>query len=380
MSHQTVNDLLSRLKRMNRLLLFTVVVPTLLAILYFGLIASDQYISESRFVVRSQKSHAPTPLLGNLLQGSAGFSSLAGTQDDAHSINDYIMSRDALAELDRNLQVRKAFSLRGIDLLNHFPSPYDWWEDSFEALFRFYPRRVSVELDSVSSVSVLMVSAFTAGDAQRINETLLKMSERLVNKLNDRARQDMIAYAAAEVREAELKARSAAVTLAAFRNKRAVIDPEKQTALHYQGISKLQEELIASKTLLTQLTTYTSGNPQIPVLRTRIESLQKEIANETARVAGGSGSLAYKASEYERLALEREFADKQLAVAMTALETARNEAQRQQLYLERIAQPNLPDVAIEPRRFRSTVIVLVLGLIIWGILSLLIASVREHLE
>jgi len=41
-------------------------------------------------------------------------------------------------------------------------------------------------------------------------------------------------------------------------------------------------------------------------------------------------------------------------------------------------QPNLPDYPGEPRRIRTILIVLVLGLIAWGILSLLLASVREH--
>jgi len=62
------------------------------------------------------------------------------------------------------------------------------------------------------------------------------------------------------------------------------------------------------------------------------------------------------------------------------MEAARNEAQHQQLYLERIVQPNLPDIAIEPRRLRSVVIVLLLGLLAWGILSLLVASIREHMQ
>ena len=273
------------------------------------------------------------------------------------------------------------FRLRGIDFLNHFPSLSNWFEDSFEALFLYYPRRVVVETDSTTSVSVLKVSAFAAEDARRINETLLKMSELLVNRLNDRARQDTVSYAAAEVRDAERRAKEAALAVAAFRTQKGVIDPERQSALHLQAILKMQEELIISRAQLAQLTTYTPENPQIPSLRTRIQVLQKEIDAETARVAGGGGgSLANKASEYERLALERAFADKQLAAAMAALESARNEAQRQQLYLERVAQPNLPDVAIEPRRFRSIVVVLLVGLLAWGILGLLAASVREHLD
>jgi len=374
-------SLIGRLKRINRMFLFTVLIPTAVAIVYYGLIASDRYISESRFVVRSSKGQTTSSLLGGLLQGggSGGGFSFSGSQDDSHSVHDYILSRDALVELDKNLQVRKAFSQRGLDFFNHFPG-LEWWNDSFEALYRYYPSRVSVEFDSTSSVSVLRVNAFTAEDAHRVNETLLQMSERLVNQLNDRARRDTIGYATKEVREAERRAKDVAITLAAFRTQKGVIDPERQSALHLQGILRLQEELIASKAQLAQLTTYTPSNPQIPSLRTRIEVLQKEMGAEMARVAGGDGSLANKASEYERLALERAFADKQLAAAMAALESARNEAQRQQLYLERVAQPNLPDVAIEPRRFRSIVVVLVVGLLAWGILSLLVASVREHLD
>ena len=59
----------------------------------------------------------------------------------------------------------------------------------------------------------------------------------------------------------------------------------------------------------------------------------EEIKAEKERITGGSDSLASKAAEYERLALEMDFADKQLAVAMASLESARNQALRQQLYL-----------------------------------------------
>ena len=78
--------------------------------------------------------------------------------------------------------------------------------------------------------------------------------------------------------------------------------------------------------------------------------------------------------------LEQEFADNQLAAALASLEQARNEAQRQQLYLERIVQPSLPDVAVLPERLRNVVTVLVIGLVLWGILGMILAGVREHQE
>ena len=75
---------------------------------------------------------------------------------------------------------------------------------------------------------------------------------------------------------------------------------------------------------------------------------------------------------------DAEFADKQLASALAALENARGEAERQQLYLERLVQPNTPDKAQEPRRVKRVIEVFALGMLAWGILSLLFAGIREH--
>lgn len=188
----------------------------------------------------------------------------------------------------------------------------------------------------------------------------------------------MIRFAAKEVSEAEKKATLAALALARYRNEKGVIDPEKQSAIPLQQVAKLQDELIAAKTQLAQLQLLAKDNPQIPVLRKRIQMLDNEIERESSRVAGGGRSLASKAADFQRLALEKEFADKMLATALASLEQARNEAQRKQLYLERIAQPSLPDAAMEPRRLRSVLAVFVLGLIAWGVLAMLIAGIKEH--
>jgi capsular polysaccharide transport system permease protein len=67
-----------------------------------------------------------------------------------------------------------------------------------------------------------------------------------------------------------------------------------------------------------------------------------------------------------------------LAAAQANLDNVRSEAQRQQVYLERIAQPSLPDKAQEPRRLRSVLATLMMGLVTWGVLGLLLAGVREH--
>ncbi|TSE31186.1 hypothetical protein [Tepidimonas charontis] len=355
----------------HKLFWLTVVLPTLMAILYFGFIAADVYISESRFVVRSPERITASPL-GMLLKGT-GFTR---AQDDSYTVLDFILSRDALRALDKKLKMREVYK-KG-DVFSRFPG-LDW-DDSYENMHRYYRKMVSVQLDPISSIVTVTVRAFSAEEAQQINQYLLDMSEALVNQLNERGRRDMIRFAANEVAEAEKNAKLAALALARYRNEKGVIDPEKQSVIQMQQIAKLQDELITTKSQLAQLKLLTEENPQIPVLKNRIEILEAEIARESSRVAGSERSLASKAAEFQRLALEKEFADKQLASALTSLEHARNEAQRQQLYLERIAQPSLPDAAMEPRRLRAIIAVFVLGLIAWGVLTMLIAGIKEHMD
>jgi capsular polysaccharide transport system permease protein len=357
----------------NRLFIATVFVPTLLAVVYYGFIASDVYTSESRFVVRSPQRQQSSSVLGSILSGS-GF---ARSQDDAFSVHDFVMSRDALRVLEDKLQINKAYSSSSVDFVSRFPGLFSG--NSFEELHKYYTKQVAVNTDSSSSITALTVHAFTSEQAFAVNELLLTMSERLVNQINERGRQDLVNYAQAEVSEAERKAKDAALALATYRNQRSVFDPDRQSAIQLQQISKLQDELIATKMQLVQIAALSPDNPQVPVLQKRSAALQKEMDTEMGKIAGTSGnSLTNKAADFERLSLERAFADRQLAAAMSSLENAKNEARRKVLYLERIVQPNKPDIALEPRRFRNVVSTLLLSLVAWGIFSMLVAGVREH--
>ncbi|MBR7992509.1 hypothetical protein KDX08_08670 [Burkholderia cenocepacia] len=367
----TKKGLIEQIKKINRLFALTVLVPTTIATVYYGLVASDVYVSESRFVVRSPQRQNQTSVVGALLQGT-GFSR---AQDDTYPVVDYIQSRDALAELNRGNYILNSYSNLG-DIISRFNTSLD---DSFEALWKYYGKHVvSVEFDSTSAITTLQVRAFTSKDAEKINQTLLEISERLVNRMNQRAAADTVEFAQREVNQAAAKAKDAAAALAAYRNSYTVFDPEKQSALQLQQVTSLQSQMFAAQTQLMQLQSISPQNPQIPVLKTNIESMQKQIQIATGGVTGGKDSLSQKAANYARLQLDAQFADKQLASAMTALESARGEAERKQLYLERLVQPNAPDVAIEPKRLKSVFEVFALGMIAWGVLSLLLAGVREH--
>jgi capsular polysaccharide transport system permease protein len=366
-----LNSLSVRFRRLGWLFGATVLIPTALAVVYFGFFASDVYVSEAKFVVRSPEKPAATGL-GMILKNN-GFS---GSGDEVYAAQAFVTSRDALQAINAGDAFRKANSRPDISIFNRF-NPLGI-SGSFEDLYDYYLGKLTVEFNSTSSITTLRFRAFAPRDAQAFNERLLSMGEATVNRLNQRGRQDLVRFAQVELDNAKRQARDAALALAAFRNQSGVIDPQEQATVQVQLISKLQDELIASRAQLNQLRAFTPQNPQIPVLQSRISSLDREIADQLGQVVGSQRSLAGSAARYQRLLLESQYADKLLASSFASLEDARNQAARKQAYVERIAQPNLPDAPLEPRRLRGVLATLALGLVAWGILSLLLAGVREH--
>jgi capsular polysaccharide transport system permease protein len=73
-------------------------------------------------------------------------------------------------------------------------------------------------------------------------------------------------------------------------------------------------------------------------------------------------------------------AARQLDAAQRVLEATYADATRGSVYVERIASANLPDQPEGPQRMRGLMTVLLFGLMLWGVVKLVVASVLEHLD
>lgn len=365
----------TRIKNLNKLFIWIVLVPTGLSILYFGLISSPIYISEARFVVYSPNQRVSTSGLASLLSNLGGSNSTSAAQ----TISSYISSWDGMMAVNKLYPLKQIFGNSNIDIFNRFGGifyPYT----SYVRLWRYYQNMVADTLDSSNGISKLKVRAFTAHDAQKINDYLLAKSQDIVNQLNDTARHRAVYYAKQDVEQAKRTLRDATLALADYRNSHAVFSPTTQSSLQLGMVSHLQDQLIALQTELHTIEIHAPDNPQIPVLKSDIHALKGQIAKEKATVTGDRESLASKDKEYERLTVNQVLAQKLLEAAVTSLEQARATAQKQELYLETISRPNLPDAPQEPKRFEDILAVLIVSLMIWGVASILAAGVKEHHE
>jgi capsular polysaccharide transport system permease protein len=352
-------------------LICIVLVPSVLFAAYLWLIAADRYVSEARYVIRTSNSTNPTS--SDAMLQSVG---LGRTSDDAYAVTEFMMSRDAVSFLVRNSRLRDAVGDPRGDFLWRFPNFFT--PNNEEGLFRHYKRIVSAIYDPTSNVGTLRVEAFSPKAAQRIASGLLSAAETLVNRLNDRAHHDAIALAQSEVERAETRVSEAQARLTAYRIHESMIDPTHATVAGLEAIGKLSTDSAQLSMHLSELRRISPQSPQIATLQTRQAAIEKQIAIERRRLAGDRDSIATKIAEFERLSLEREFSDRVLSTALTALEVARMDAQRQQIYLERVAQPNLPDYPTYPYRILWTLTVLIASYMLFRIVDVIAADMRRH--
>lgn len=345
--------------------------PTWLAALYFGLIAADQYQSEARFVVKSAKSQNAPPGLSMLTSLGLGRS-----QDDAYAVQDFITSRDAIARLRPLLPLEKIYGVAEADFLAHFPSIF--YRNNEERFYAYFQNMVSVVHLASTGVTTLKVRAFEPADARAIAVALLEQGEALVNRMNERGKADALRSALAELDTAQQRLVAAQLAQTAFRNRELTIDPASNAVSLGELIGQLSSELAATRAQIRELSIGSTASPQLPGLRRKETALEQQIVQERARIGRDSGGLANRIADYETLKLERDFAEKRVTVSEAELVRAREEAARQQLYLERVVEPNLPDYATQPERLRLTAMVLFANLLALLIGWLVYSGLREH--
>lgn len=345
-------------------------VPTVLVFLYLALFASPMYVSEAKFAVRSATEQA-----AGLDFASQIFKTASSTTQDAAVVTEYIESPDAFERLDKELAVKAHYSDRRWDMISRLsqnPTLYD--------KTTFWNFVASPVLDPDSGIVTFTVRAYTPEMAQKITSHVLKQSEALVNAMNERAREDAMKLAGEEVKRAQARLMKSQKALETFRDEHAEIDP-KATASGLQTlVMDLEGQRATLKAQISEMAAYMRPDaPALKTLKTRLAAVEKQLSGEKQRLAGiGAGAMNNWVSAYEALTIENEFAQKQLVSAMTAMETARVSLLSQSKYVVTIESPTLPDESRYPRTFEFTFCVLLGLLLLFGLGSLIVASIREH--
>jgi len=358
-----------------------VVLPTLLTMCYYAFIASDQYRSDTLFAVRGTTT-SPLSALG--LAALPGANVQSG---DSYIVSDYIRSTQVVVDAlnESGVDLRQFFSKDETDFLYRIDANMP-----FEKFVKYWRARSAVEFNSTTGITTFHIKAFSPEDAHDISQIVVAVSEKLVNRLSDSARQQLISTAQDEVNRTELRLKNARSSVEEFRNKEQALDPQLVAQSEQSIIRELQVALAEAQARRTALAQTTKDSPTLRVLDRRISAIELQIEDQKKRVGSGgaigtvesqgssSTSLSRVFTAYSGLLLEQEFAEKAYTAALTALEQALVEARKQERYFAIVVEPTLPDAAMYPLSLLNTFLIFSGLVILWLLGYLVLQSVKDH--
>ncbi|MFY0312376.1 sugar transporter [Leisingera sp. D0M16] len=354
-----------------------VLAPLAAVALYLFAIAEDQYVSTAGFTVRSQDSTGASELLGGL----ANFTGTS-TASDSDILYEFIQSQEMMAAVEARAGLRAHYSRYW---------PRDWafsiWPDaSAEDMAWFWQRIARIAYDSGSGLIEVQVTAFDPQMAQAITRAIVEESQIRINALNEQARADAMRYAEADLAEALERLKLAREALTRFRTRTRIVDPEADIQGRMGVMNNLQQQLAEALIEYDLLAgTVPAGDvrlkkalQRIDVIRDRIDIERQTFTSDNTDTGAVGEDYPSLISEYERLTVDREFAEETYRAALTALEAARDDAARQSRYLATYIIPTLAEEAEYPQRFVLTALAGLFLLLGWAILTLIYYSIRDR--
>lgn len=347
-------------------------VASLLAILYWGVLASDRYVSEAHIVIqRTELASSQAMDFGSLLGGMGN-----GNRTDQLLLRDYLLSLDMLAKLDAKLDLRTHYSSWRRDPLSRL-----WFKNTPQEKFHeYYLSRVSVELDEYAGVLVIKAQAYDPEFSRAIVSLLVEEGERFMNELVHRLAQEQVTFLEKQIAlryETAMQARQAVLE---YQNRKGLLSPQHTAESRTAIISGLEGQLVQLQAQRSALLGYLSPEaPGVVELDLRISAVEKQIAKEQAQLTStGNATLNRTVEEFQRLQLAADFAMEVYKTALVALEKGRVEATRTIKKLSVLQTPTLPQYPQEPRRLYSIAVFVLFAMFLAGIVHMLAAIIRDH--
>jgi len=362
--------------------LLCVVVPTLLAALYLIFIAPAEYTTEAKFAVRS--SGSKPYMSARLRSGSSGGGHIFGAgqvvsqPQEPFIVANYIRGRTIIEDIGGRDLLYEIYARPDAGSWSRLEQPV-----SLEQAWDYWNSKVRASIDTLSGIITVNVRAFNADDSLRLSQLIVGRTEKLVNEMSDRIRGDALERATAEVDAAQARLSKARQALLEFRNRESLLDPMLSATSLGTNITALMKERISLENQQATLRGVVAAeSPTMRVLTAQVAAIDKQIGSLKERLTSRTEKDAISAQigDYETLQLEVQFAEKLYEIAQSGYEHARSEQERQHLYLVEVVRPARAELTSHPRVVRDTAAFFAVFLVLWSMVALVVASVRDHLD
>jgi capsular polysaccharide transport system permease protein len=354
-----------------------VLLPLALAASYYAAFATDRFAARAGFSIRGIDTNAGIDGIGAL----TGLASTGSTTSDSYIVLSYLGGRALLESVDERLDLRGVYSQSDVDWFSRLAR-----DATVEDFVKYWNRRIHTQFDPTSGIIEFEIQSFSSEHAREIAESVLALTQTLVNELSANARQDALRFAREEVELQEARLREALAAIRDFRTSEQSVNPSASAALEIELIASLESRLIDVNARIDVLRQTLDDNaPSLVALQRTADALAAQIVERRQAIGSdlldetGVSAVTQQLARYESLEVERSLAQQAYASALVSLEQARRDADRQQRYLAIHLRPQVAEAAEYPRSLRNVLIIAFALVSAWGIGTLITYSVRDHL-
>jgi len=376
---QIQRDIARRRKRKLALLFtrlsFFVFLPTFLIGWYYYNIATPMYATNSEIVIQQAQPQGGGPQgLATLFQGTS-----MATQQDSIAVQSYLASREAMLRLDADHGFKDHFSDPSIDSIQRLEE-----NATNEQAFGLYTDHVEISYDPTEGLIRMEVIAPDPVKSYEFSQALIGYAEEQVDQLTGRLREDQMRGALQSYEQAEQRRAAALATWLAIQEDVRQIDPQSESTARMSQINSLEGEKQRLELVLqSRLNVDRPSEVQVQSLRDQIANIETLITELRDQLVGGAGaevSLAARNTELRTAEENYSFQTAMVQQALTQMETARIEANRQVRYLSQSVRPVIPDQATYPRAFENTVLAFLIFSGVYLMISITASILREQVS
>lgn len=340
-----------------------------IAVLYFGVMVSDRYVSRADVLVKQADQIKMLPEALSIL-GVGGSS-----HQDVLLIQDYLQSWDLLSTLDRELDLKGHYQSHQADFFSRLSG-----DASREDFIEYYRKHLTLHLDDLSGVLTIELQTFDPVYSQRVVTLMLKESEQFINRLGHKMALDQLAFVEKEADRAYQRVQAEKNKVLAFQNSHQLLSPESTSSAQVGMINQIEAELVRQQTELKRLKSYMKSTaPQVVAVETSVNALNKQLQQEQGKLTGvDKDAMNEITASYQEVQARASLAADFYKTSLISLEQARVEAYRKIKHLLVISQPTLADTAEYPRRLYNLATVGVLLCLFYGLVVMGLATLREH--
>jgi capsular polysaccharide transport system permease protein len=347
-----------------------ILVPTLMALFYYAVIARVEYHTQMRFTIQGLKPGGQDALSG------IGIPAISAQSNDGLIVTEFIKSPEMVRRLREDFAMDRAFRGPSVD-----PVGYLVPRATTEVATHFWAGHVGASYEPSSNVVTVDVLAFTAEDSLRLARGVLSETEKLINSLNSKLRSEAVKFAKHEL---DLKLKAYDEVRAKMTQRRASdrtsLDAETQQQIGQVG--DFDRQLAEFKVERAGLqATYLPTSPQMQALDERIASVESQRTALVSSMTQGPGvGEASRTLGNEALLLDFEFAQKRYYSAVDALQNAQLRQEGERRYIVAFMPPRLPEQSNYWDRFGNVVGVALASALLIGIGALTFSVIKDHLQ